>query len=242
MRNQTPVTDSFRISAKALGEVALSSFCPRCFWLKTHVKLPYQIFPGIFSSIDSYTKRAVHSWFDMHGSAPAWMTGLGEVAAYAPAPHHSKFNILDAETNTLLTGGPDEILVLRDGSHVIVDYKTAKYTGAQDSLFPLYETQLNAYALISEQCGPQPVSALALVYMEPVTDQAAAQADANHRSDGFAMGFAANVHPVNLNPGMIYPLLRKAREVYGASTPPARRTGCSDCNLLDELIAVTQST
>ena len=242
MRNQTPVTDSFRISAKALGEVALPSFCPRCFWIKTHAKLPYQIFPGIFSSIDSYTKRAVHSWFDLQGIAPAWLAGLGEVIGYVPAPHYSKFNIVDPETNTLLTGAPDEILVLRDGSHVIVDYKTAKYTGAQDSLFPLYAAQLNAYALISEQCGPQPVSALALVYMEPVTDQAAAQADANHRSDGFAMGFAANIHPVTLNPGMVRPLLRKAHEVYAAKAAPMRRTGCSDCNLLDELTSALQST
>jgi len=43
-----------RISAKNLGELALSDFCPRCFWLKLHAKrLPFQIFPGIFSSIDA---------------------------------------------------------------------------------------------------------------------------------------------------------------------------------------------
>jgi len=51
----------FRISAKTLGELALPDFCPRCFWLKLHAKhLPLQIFPGIFSSIDAYTKRVVH--------------------------------------------------------------------------------------------------------------------------------------------------------------------------------------
>ncbi len=242
MKKQTPMTDPFRISAKALGEVALPAFCPRCFWLKTHVKLPYQIFPGIFSSIDAYTKRAVHSWFDSKGSAPAWLSGLGDVVGYAPAPHYSKFNILDSETNTLFTGAPDDILVLRDGSHVIVVYKTAKYTGAQDLLFPLCETQLNGYALISEQRGPQPVSALALIYMEPVTYQEAAQADENHRGDGFAMGFAANIHAVDLNPGMVRPLITQARAIYDAKTPPARRAGCNDCQLVDELIAAAQST
>jgi len=37
----------FRISAKNLGELALSDFCPRCFWLKLHIRqLPFQIFPG----------------------------------------------------------------------------------------------------------------------------------------------------------------------------------------------------
>ncbi len=234
------MTDQFRISAKTLGEVALPDFCPRCFWLKTRVKLPYQIFPGIFSSIDAYTKRAVHSWFDANGSAPAWLAGLGDVVGYVAVPHHSKFSIVDPATNTLLTGAPDDILVRRDGSHVIVDYKTAKYTGAQDSLFPLYETQLNGYALISTERGPQPVSALALIYMEPVTHDAAAQAAENHRADGFAMGFVANLHAVDLNPGMIHPLLKQARTIFDAATPPASREGCVDCARVDELIAAAR--
>lgn len=52
-----------RISAKALGELALPDFCLRCFWLKLHARrLPFQIFPGIFRSIDVYTKRVVHAW------------------------------------------------------------------------------------------------------------------------------------------------------------------------------------
>ena len=47
-----------KVCAKTLG---MPSFCPRCFWLQMHYKLPYQIFPGIFSNIDSYTKNLVHS-------------------------------------------------------------------------------------------------------------------------------------------------------------------------------------
>ena len=50
------------ISAKHLGNINLPDFCPRCFWLKMHTgwKLPYQTFPGIFSSIDSYTKKVTN--------------------------------------------------------------------------------------------------------------------------------------------------------------------------------------
>ncbi len=42
-----------RILAKNLGEVALKQFCARCYWLKLKLEnhLPFQIFPGIFSSI-----------------------------------------------------------------------------------------------------------------------------------------------------------------------------------------------
>jgi hypothetical protein len=231
------MSSPFHISAKTLGEIALEKFCPRCFWRKLHVtKLPYQIFPGIFSSIDSYTKRIVHSAFDHHGAAPAYLNGLGDLIGYVPAPHHSKFNFFDEATEVTLSGVPDEILVLRDQSHVIVDYKTAKFTDTQDSLFPLYETQLNVYATIAARVGPQPVSGLALIYMEPVTDADAAKDRGNHRDAGFAMQFAAHILPVAIKPAIIPPLLKRAREIFDAAAPPPSREGCADCRLLDELL------
>ena len=59
------MTVQVRISARTLGAVALPDFCRRCFWIRLRVnnKLPFQIFPGIFSSIDSYNKRIVHLGF-----------------------------------------------------------------------------------------------------------------------------------------------------------------------------------
>ena len=55
-----------RISAKNLGQLVLDDFCPRCFWLKLKLgfKLPFQIFPGIFSTIDSYSKKITWQYFD----------------------------------------------------------------------------------------------------------------------------------------------------------------------------------
>ena len=56
------MSSSLRTSAKNLGELALPDSCPRCFWLKLRARqLPFQIFPGIFSSIDAYTKRVAHA-------------------------------------------------------------------------------------------------------------------------------------------------------------------------------------
>jgi hypothetical protein len=48
------VTIQIRISGKDLGALALPDFCPRCFWIRRHAPqgLPFQVFPGIFSSID----------------------------------------------------------------------------------------------------------------------------------------------------------------------------------------------
>lgn len=232
-----------RISAKALAEVAMADFCPRCFWIKRHVpsQLPYQIFPGIFSSIDSFSKRVVHSWFDRGQGPPAWMGGLGELVGYRPPPHYSKFNIVDEETDILLTGSPDGVFIRPNRSHVIVDYKTSRHTAYQDRLYPLYEAQLNAYALIGERCGLAPVTGLALIYTEPVTDEAAAGEAAAQRDDGFAMGFAAHVVGVELKPEMVGPLLAKTRDICDLQFCPEGRNGCRDCGFLDSLVEIAGS-
>ena len=204
-------------------------------------KLPYQIFPGIFSSIDSYGKRLVHGWFDRHGSAPPWLSGLGDIKGYRNPPHFSKFNVLHPETSILLTGSPDGILVLGDHSNFIVDYKTARFTAQQDELFPMYEAQLNAYAYIGERCGFSPVSGLALVYTEPVTQAAAAVKDANVTGEGFILEFSAHVLPVDLKPDLVLTLLRKVREIFDLEHPPESSQSCKDCELLEKLFTVASS-
>ncbi len=229
-----------RISGKDLGALALFSFCPRCFWVsrKAPAGLPYQIFPGIFSSIDSYTKKIVHGWFDRKGEAPAWLTELGPIRGYIDPPHHSKFQMVDEPTNILLTGAPDTIFVRGDGSHLIGDYKTSRFTKNQDSLLPVYEVQLNAYALIAEAVGISPVTAIALIYAEPRTEQADADREASHDAAGFSMGFATKIKPLDLNPGMIRPLLARTREILDLIAPPSARRGCKDCAKLDGLIGL----
>lgn len=230
------MSEQIRISAKSLGELALPGFCPRCFWIKLKLKkLPFQIFPGIFSSIDSYTKKIVHSWFDGHKSFPSWLNELGDLVGYQTPPHYSKFYTVDSDSNVMLWGTPDEIFVRSDGSYIIADYKTARYTPAQDGLLPLYRVQLNAYAMIGENNGLNPVSDLALIYMEPVTDGQSLANGLNYRDDGFAMGFAAGIHKVALELAAIPPLLAKAREIYEMGAAPDGCGGCHDCQHLDEL-------
>ena len=169
-----------------------------------------------------------------------WLMGLGKLIGYIEPPHFSKFNVLDRETNILLTGSPDGIFIRSDNSHVIVDYKTAKYTGIQDKLFPIYEAQLNAYAVIGKQRGLEPISDLALIYMEPMTDNDAASSDDSHHEDGFGMGFTANIHKVTLDFNIIPPLLAKTREIHNLESPPASLEGCSNCQLLEGLLEVVK--
>jgi hypothetical protein len=233
--------EAITISAKNLGALSMPGFCPRCFWIEMHAKgFPYQIFPGIFSSIDAYGKRVVHGWFDRQKSAPPWLAALGDIEGYRNPPHYTKFSITDRKTGVVLRGTPDGILAMRDGSFLIIDYKTAKFTAHQDALFPMYATQLNAYAVIGEQRGFNPVSGLALVYTEPVTDDAAAAKDRNVSEAGFAMEFTTHIQPVELTPKTIPNLLAKVREIYDQKRPPQSRAGCEDCDLLQHLIEMAK--
>ena len=226
------------ISATELGTYSRARFCSRCAWVRMHVKnLPYQSFPGIFSSIDRYNKLIVHNHFDREGHAPAWLAELGEAGEYIDPPHWSSFKTLDEETGITLRGEADGIFRLADGSYVIVDYKTSRYNPDRPGMFSNYEVQLNAYALIAERLGLSPVSKLALVYMEPATDKETSQEPGLVDAKGFAMGFVAKIVPVQLRQSaLLPPLLRKARAIWDMDAPPKPGRDCKDCAAVDGLL------
>lgn len=233
---------SLRISAKNLGALALPGFCPRCFWLGEHYDLPFGgPFPGIFSSLDSFSKKVVHAYFDRFQGAPPWLSSLGEFTSYIPPPNSRTFYIDDAATGVRLTGAPDAIFVRADGSKSIIDYKTGRHTAGQDQLRPMYDVQLNGYALIADRVGLGPVNQVALVYTEPVTDGDADSLDEARTQEGFRMGFRAKVVPVDLDPGKIPPLLRKARRIFVAKEPPTGAKGCEDCANFETLVSASQT-
>lgn len=232
------MSTQLRISGKNLGELSLQHYCPRCVWLKLKLngQLPYQSFPGIFSSIDAYTKHVVHGWFDDHNAAPPWLGSLGTITGYINPPHHSKFFYVDETYNVKITGAADGILQRGDGSLLIVDYKTAKFSDNQDTLLPIYETQLNAYAIIAEKTGLGSVSGLALIYMEPQTTDVHAKEPRHKLDSGFGMSFSATIKPITRNADSIAPLLARARELFDLQSPPPMRDGCKECPKMGRVI------
>ena len=230
------------ISATELGYYASSRFCPHCAWVRMHVKnLPFQSFPGIFSTIDRYNKLIVRNYFQRENSLPSWLNQLGEARAYVDPPHWSRFKILDEVSGLTLRGEADGIFQMADGSYTIIDYKTSKYSGAQQAMLKSYETQLNAYAFIGERLGEpleiSPVGRLALVYMEPQTEEETALNPKLADEQGFTMGFVAKVVEVDLKPEkLIPPLLRKVSAMAEMDQPPAGTPDCKDCAALDSLI------
>ena len=236
--------DQIRISAKHLGSLTLPDFCERCFWLNLKMKfrLPFQIFPGIFSSIDSYSKKITNVCFDKHGHVPHWFNEFGDLGKPITVPHHSRFFHIDHETNIRLTGVCDDILKRNDGSYFIIDYKTARYTNGQDALLPIYEAQLNGYAYIAERTGIGPVSGLGLIYYEPQTDLSVDGIEDVLLSDGFLMGFNAKLVNVRCEPeAIVAPLLKKVREIADLETVPNGTERCKDCEKLEEMVSIIQA-
>ena len=237
-----PMAPSLRISAKNLGGLALPGFCPRCFWLGLHYDLPFRgPFPGIFSSLDGFSKKVVHAHFDRFKKAPSWLSPLGNFTSYIPPPSSRTFYIDDKLTGVRLTGAPDAILVGGDGSKTIIDYKTGRHTAGQDQLRPMYEVQLNGYALIADGVGLGPVTQIALVYTEPMTDGDADFYAEARTEKGFRMGFRAKIAPVALDLDSIQPLLRKARRIYDGREPPTGTKGCEDCANFNTLVSASQA-
>ena len=223
--------EPIRISAKNLGYTALEKFCPRCYWLKLKLshKLPWQSFPGIFSSIDAYTKSFVHHIIDTVTQKPDWMVGIGDIVGYEKVPHWSKSLYLDKKTNITLSGVPDDIWIKSDGGKVIPDYKTAKHTDAQDKLLPMYEIQGNVYSILIDKSAE-----ICLIYMEPETTKS--DAEINIVDTGFKMGFKAIVVPVETDRSKIRAALEITREIFDMDTPPDRAIGCKECDLLDGVL------
>jgi len=238
--------EMLNIAARTLGQMRMPEFCPRCFWiqLRSGGKLPYQTpFPGIFHSIDKYGKDIIHDYFDRKQKLPEWYPDIGNVKSYLSSQklHWTKFRYEDAETGIVLQGTPDDIFRMADGKHHIVDYKTAKATKKQDELFPLYEVQLNVYAFIGNRRGEFPTTALSLIYVEPMTDIPSTEFDGVMDDAGFALNFMATRKKVELKgEEFVAGLMRRAREIYERSRPPAGRDGCEDCEKLERVAGLTR--
>ena len=226
---------SLRISAKDLGQLALDDFCPRCFWVKRKVKVPFQIpFPGIFSSIDSYTKKTVEGYFKIHRQLPNFIGTIG-VPNQIINIHRKTFRF--EHQGVILTGDPYLLFLKKDGTLGIVDYKTARYTENQDKLLPMYNVQLNGYALISESVFCKKVSTMHLVYFEPPHSKVALKVGhKNVNNVGFMMPFTSNIHKIDKDTKMVINLMVEAKKIIDSSTPPNGKEGCKECQNLINLL------
>jgi len=219
------------ISAKDLGKLAMPDFCPRCFWLERHLGNPPSIFPGIFSTLDAVTKRNVHWCFSKNRTLPSWLSVPDAVEV---EEDDINFKLPVRDKGWVLVGKPDDIFKLRDGTYHIVDYKTAKFTGRQDELFPMYRIQLNAYAYLAEKYGFEPVRKLSLIYCQP-------NEDLDDHND-FRLSFQTYHLEIPLELERVPELLAQAREIIDQSEIPEATYDCKGiCRWMEEVLLKIQN-
>jgi hypothetical protein len=226
---------TLRISGKNLAHFNLSTCCMRALWylLQIGFRPPFNIFPGIFSTFDSMQKKFVRAHLDTKGTLPPWMKKFKDGIELANTPY--KLTFLYPDTDILVTGIPDEVLKKKDGSLLLLDYKTARYSRGQDALLPIYTAQLNIYIGLLDMLGHGTVTSAGLVYFEP-TETRTGKDD-----ECFVVGFKATEVPIELDPKLTPKLLKAARKLADQQTPPECKGHCKDCDLLDTLFAVYES-
>lgn len=234
----------FSISAKNLGAIALPDYCPRCFWIQMKMgfntdKIPFAKWPGVFNSIDKYTKMVVHEHFDSTESAPSWIKSMSPgVVRYLPPPTWHHFSARIEPYDVIVRGSVDGLFQCEDDSFVIVDYKTAKFTATQDMLLPLYKVQLNTYAVIGEATGYDPVSGLLLIYCQPYNDDVP---EGTHLTDGFSMKFVPHTVLVERDNELLHRCLSEAARLRDIThlEDIESNPDCKDCGKLARLLEVT---
>ena len=222
------------VSATRLAKLAKDNACDRCFWLDANVKLPYQRFPGVFSTLDRAGKEAVNRWVEVRNLPPPWLLSLGAIKRFLKPPHYSKFFFTHGDL--LVRGEADLIALFEDDSLLIGDLKTASYTEKQEELLPMYGAQLGCYALAAEATKMGTVSKLGLIYCQPISKGIDADV---LRTDGYATRFDALAMGVNRNDQRIYDLCDRAYNIL-AGPVPSPSMDCEDCPKLDHIIHLIQ--
>jgi len=222
------------IGVKDLGNLALPDFCPRCFWFERHFGPFPTRFPGIFNVIDGASKKSVSRSFLNRKKLPDWLqipnvvrqVDLEEMGTVERI-HTRKYLVAkDKNTGLILRGDPDVVFELKDGTLHIVDFKTARYTLKQNELLPLYEVQLNGYAILSHK---KPVSKLSLVYCEPKSELL--------DDVKFHLEFEVKIIDIGFNKHKVFELLRKAKEILEQKEPPKAKEGCKGtCFYIDKIL------
>jgi hypothetical protein len=220
------------LNARTLGALALPNACERCFWLHQRIGAPPTPFPGIFSSIDSYSKKVLQAALQHAQRLPHWFERFGLHGEPLPLSHHSWFKVATGHGSLQLSGTPDEILLAPDGSLIIIDYKTARYN-PKDHLRPLYEVQLNVYARIAENLAPRGgypfpcrVQTLGLMYYDPLTE---VDRPDKINTRGFLMEFHAHWVPIQRRDEWIDELLARAWAILSQPAPPDGASNCKTC-------------
>ena len=216
------------ISATLFSKFFSTDACDRCLWLRHHAKLPYQSFPGCFSTLDRAGKSLLSIWVDC-GKTPPWLEKYGTIKALIKPPHWSKFSF--ERGGLKVRGEADAIALLESGKLLIPDLKTAVFSDAQESILPVYAGQLNCYALAAEAQGVGEVGQLVIVYCQPsAVVRRETFGDAHYSVDFSILPMA-----VHRNDERVYEMCDRVSALLEGPLPSPGQT-CKECHIVEEFV------
>ena len=227
------------ISATELGGYAGFRFCARCAWIRMHLRpLPWQGFPGIFSSIDRFTKQVIVNHLERESRLPPWLDGIGEAVQHLDPPHWSKFQATDDATAATLRGEADAVFILADGNLRHRRLQDIALQPRQPQPAPRLPGPAQRLRLDRQPPRlPAPSPAWPSPTWNPATDDEAGQDPNAIDADGFSLGFRPRLVEVDLDPErLLPPLLRQAARLHALPMPPEPQSKCRDCTALQNVL------
>jgi CRISPR/Cas system-associated exonuclease Cas4 (RecB family) len=226
------------IGVKELGSLAKDDFCPRCFWYEKRFGPFPSFFPGVFNVIDRNLKSSVWLRWKKEKKLPVWLKienvegilttdKIGKVEE----KHGQKYLVaLHKKSGLILRGAPDLILKLKDNTLHIIDFKTGKFKEEKDQFLPMYEVQLNGYAILATKMK---VSQLSLVYFNPTNDIP----EEIFTAENFMLSFGPKMISVEIKTGLITNLLMEAKKILESKSPPLPKENCrGTCFYIEKII------
>ncbi|RME80095.1 MAG: hypothetical protein D6769_00480 [Methanobacteriota archaeon] len=153
--------------------LSLLDECERCFYLHFNkgIKRPASIFPSLPSGMDSLLKKHFDSYARKGGLPPelAELDGKAELFGNMELLEEWRnpwkgLRWKDGNGNTLM-GAIDNLLLI-NGLHVVLDYKTRGYP-IKDTTASYYSQQLEIYAFLLSRLGYRTANYAYLLFYHP---------------------------------------------------------------------------
>ncbi|MFN3421016.1 MAG: PD-(D/E)XK nuclease family protein [Armatimonadota bacterium] len=214
-----------KIAAKQLGWLKMEDFCPRCVWLMQRHPIPQG---SVYDSPLSQFFRRFENFVQqlVKGGIPSWLS-MALQTAFPSMPSVRRMLIPPTWSlrvgGGLLTGRPDVLWELEDGTLFIADYKLSQ---PSTRFAPLYETQLNAYALMAKRQQKSKVSHLALIYFE-------LSEEGLPPTENLELPIKCTVQPVSVwDEGEVEALVEEMVGLLSQPQPPPPKPNCQRCEPL----------
>ncbi len=227
-----------------LSPSALSLFteCPRCFWLKTRMKIrrPSTIFPSLPGGMDRILKKH----FDAHrrdSALPRELAGLRTIKGIEGSlfsdmeklkDWRNNFRGLrytDPETGATLMGALDDLFVTKKDRYAPLDFKTRGYPLKEDT-HTHYQDQMDIYSFLLEKNSLPPADFAILVFYYP--DRINEHSENRENRD---VTFDSEVKVIPTSPSSAKDLFHRAVKTLQSPAPPEPSKDCEFCRWLGDV-------